>query len=290
MTEEHEIPAVRADNLSKTFRDFWWRPRVEAVKDITFSIKKGEVFGLLGPNGSGKSTTIKMLLGLLNPTQGSLSVLGHSPRHTRTKQRIGFLPEESYLYPYLTAEETLLFFGKLFGYSGRPLQEKVERLLARVDLTRHRHRQVGEFSKGMARRVGLAQALINDPELVILDEPTSGLDPIGTRQVKDLILELAEHGSTILLSSHLLADVEDVCERIAILYNGSLRASGPVSELLELKQQARLTFDAPAPDRLEMAKHAVERETGSAVVVDHPRRNLEKYFLEIIEQARKDKS
>ncbi len=208
------IVAVRG--LTKIFKDFWGRPKAKAVDNVDFEVRRGEVFGLLGPNGSGKSTTVKMLLGLLYPTKGHVEVFGHSPRHVSTKSRIGYLPEESYLYRYLDSNETLDFFGSLFDLPTNERRRRAEQLLEMVGLNQVRRRMVGEFSKGMQRRIGLAQALINDPDLVILDEPTSGLDPIGCREVKDLILALARRGKTVILSSHLLADVEDVCDRVVI--------------------------------------------------------------------------
>ena len=190
-------PIIRASELTKVFRDFWHRPKVRAVDHITFSVARGEVFGLLGPNGSGKSTTIKLILGLLHPSHGQLAVLGHSPRDVKSKARVGYLPEESYLYPYLTSEETLDFYGRLFDLSPAERRNRIGQLLDMIGLGHARHRVVGEFSKGMARRIGLAQALINDPDLVVLDEPTSGLDPIGCRQMKDLIRTLAARGKTV---------------------------------------------------------------------------------------------
>ena len=280
-------PIIEASHLTKVFRDFWRRPKVRAVNDISFTVKPGEVFGLLGPNGSGKSTTLKMLLGLLYPTSGQLHVLGRSPRDVKTKARIGYLPEESYLYPYLTSRETLTFYGMLFDLPAGERRERLEQLLAMIGLRHTRDRQVGEFSKGMARRIGLAQALINDPDLVILDEPTSGLDPIGCRQVKDLIQALAKRGKTILLSSHLLADVEDVCDRVAILYNGRVQALGTINELLEQRQQYRLTVPELPPAAMQRILAAMRAELGSEPVVDHPRRDLEQFFLEVVEKARR---
>ena len=279
-------PIIEASHLTKVFRDFWRRPKVRAVNDISFSVKPGEVFGLLGPNGSGKSTTLKMLLGLLYPTSGQLRVLGRSPRDVKTKARIGYLPEESYLYPYLTSKETLTFYGMLFDLPAGERRERLEQLFEMIGLRHARNRQVGEFSKGMARRIGLAQALINDPDLVILDEPTSGLDPIGCRQVKDLIQALAKRGKTILLSSHLLADVEDVCDRVAILYNGRVQALGTINELLEQRQQYRLTVPELPAAAMERILAAVRAELGSEPVLDHPRRDLEQFFLEVVEKAR----
>ena len=283
--------AIRAENLSKTFRDFWHRPRVEAVRSISFDVPAGQVFGLLGPNGSGKSTTIKMVLGLLFPSAGMLEVLGSSPRSVAVKSRIGYLPEESYLYPHLTPYETLAFYARLFRLPAAVARERIEQLLEMIGLAHARHRPVGEFSKGMARRIGLAQALLNDPDLVILDEPTSGLDPQGTRQVKDLILALAARGKTVLLSSHLLADVEDVCRQIAILFNGRILARGTLDELLTQKERTTLTFPTP-PDPLTLQKvlAAARAALGADPALDHPRQALEPYFLHVVETAAREAS
>ena len=245
-SESNDDIVLSVSNLHKVFKDFWGRPRAKAVNGIDFEIKRGEVFGLLGPNGSGKSTTIKMMLGLLHPTKGRIRILDKEPRDVKTKSRIGYLPEESYLYPYLTAEETLDFYGRLFDLNGAERKQRIEQLLDMVGLQHTGSRTIKEFSKGMARRIGLAQALINNPEIVILDEPTSGLDPIGTRQVKDLIESLAQRGKTVLLSSHLLADVEDVCDRIIILYGGHVQAQGSIKELLKVEDRYQIPFTHPA--------------------------------------------
>ena len=218
--ENKFAPVVQAVGLTKMFRDFWNRPKARAVNGIDFEIRPGEVVGLLGPNGSGKSTTVKMLLGLLYPSGGKVTVFGKSPRVVETKREIGYLPEESYLYKFLTAEETLDFFGSLFNLSAADRKQRIDQLLEMVGLSHARYRKVGEFSKGMARRIGLAQAMINDPAFLILDEPTSGLDPLGCREVKDLILALKKRGKTVLITSHLLSDVEDICDRVIILYGG----------------------------------------------------------------------
>ena len=282
-------PAVQAQSLTKTFRDFWHRPRVEAVRSISFSVPTGQVFGLLGPNGSGKSTTIKMILGLLFPTSGTLEVLGASPRSTSVKSRIGYLPEESYLYPHLTPLETLTFYAHLFRIPPAEARLRIEQLLDMIGLSHARNRPVGEFSKGMARRIGLAQALLNDPDLVILDEPTSGLDPQGTRQVKDLILALAARGKTILLTSHLLADVEDVCQQVAILFNGRILAHGTLDDLLAQKDKTTLTFPTPSdPATLRKILDATRAALGENPSLDHPRQPLEPYFLHVIESAARD--
>ena len=286
MTTQIE-PVVRAVGLTKEFRDFWGRPKAKAVNSIDFEIYPGEVVGLLGPNGSGKSTTVKMLLGLLYPTGGRLSVYGRSPRDVGTKREIGYLPEESYLYKYLTAAETLDFFGSLFNLSAADRKERIDQLLEMVGMEHARRRRVGEFSKGMARRIGIAQAMINDPSFLILDEPTSGLDPLGCREVKDLILTLKRRGKTVLVTSHLLSDVEDVCDRVIILYGGRIRAQGELSDLLTVSEENRITTPALPPAAMEKLL-ALLRENlhGESFKVDHPRRTLEEFFLEVIAEAR----
>ena len=283
------LPAIQATDLRKTFRDFWRRPRVEAVRGLSFAVPAGQVFGLLGPNGSGKSTTIKMILGLLFPTAGRLDVLGASPRAVAVKSRIGYLPEESYLYPHLTPVETLAFYARLFRLPRAVARERIEQLLEMIGLAHARNRPVGEFSKGMARRIGLAQALLNDPDLVILDEPTAGLDPQGTRQVKDLILALAARGKTVLLTSHLLADVEDVCAQVAILFNGRLLAQGTLDALLAQKDKTTLTFPTPPdPATLRQVLAAARAALGTEPDVDHPRQPLEPFFLHVVQTAARD--
>ncbi|MBU4274183.1 MAG: ABC transporter ATP-binding protein [Verrucomicrobia bacterium] len=279
-------PVVQAEALTKIFRDFWHRPKVRAVNGVDFEVMPGKIFGLLGPNGSGKSTILKMILGLLVPTGGSLRVFGLSPRHVRSKERIGYLPEESSLYPYLTAEEILYFYAGLFDLSRSERRARIDQLLAMVGLSHARRRQVGEFSKGMLRRIGLAQALINDPDLVVLDEPTSGLDPVGCRQVKDLILTLARRGKTVLLSSHLLADMEDICDRVAILCDGAIIVQGAVRDLLERRESYRLVFPVLAPDLLDKVLASLQHDTGVTPDVDHPKRTLEEFFLNAVERAR----
>lgn len=287
--EETNIPVVSAVGLTKEFRDFWGRPKARAVNDIDFEIRPGEVVGLLGPNGSGKSTTVKMLLGLLYPTGGRLSVLGRSPRAVETKRDIGYLPEESYLYKYLTAEETLDFFGSLFNLSAADRARRIEQLLDMVGMTHARRRRVGEFSKGMARRIGIAQAMINDPSFLILDEPTSGLDPLGCREVKDLILTLKKRGKTVLVTSHLLSDVEDVCDRVIILYGGRIRATGALNELLT--ETTSTTITTPVLPKEAMDKVLADlREAlhGEEFKVDHPRKSLEEFFLDVIAKAKSE--
>jgi ABC-2 type transport system ATP-binding protein len=279
------VIAVRG--LTKVFKDFWGRPKARAVDSVDFEVRQGEVFGLLGPNGSGKSTTIKMLLGLLHPTKGVIEVFGRSPRDVKTKARIGYLPEESYLYRYLDSRETLEFFGNLFTLRRDERARRSEQLLDMVGLTGARTRAVGEYSKGMQRRIGLAQALINDPDLVILDEPTAGLDPIGCREVKDLIVALARRGKTVVLSSHLLSDVEDVCDRVVIYYGGKIQAQGTLKELLATPDAVRITTPALPRETMERVLEIIRRDVSEDKVrVDTPTQNLESYFLDVVAKAR----
>lgn len=282
-------PVVECVALSKVFQDFWGRDKVLAVDHLDLQIMPGEIFGLLGPNGSGKSTTIKMLLGLLYPTSGMARVLGRLPTDTAVKSRIGFMPEESYLYRYLNAYETLDYYGRLFKLDRHERRRRTEQLIEMVGLKRAGRRPVGTYSKGMARRIGLAQALINDPDLLILDEPTTGLDPVGTRQIKDVIEVLGKRGKTVLLCSHLLADVEDVCDRVAIMYGGRRQALGEVSALLERRDVTEITvrqIDQAAIDKVLR----VVRECGSEVVdVHHPTHRLESLFLRVVGQAQRQR-
>tara|TARA_B100000683_G_scaffold261791_1_gene288126 strand:- start:2517 stop:3722 length:1206 start_codon:yes stop_codon:yes gene_type:complete len=285
VTQSDDVVVVRS--LEKVFRDFWGRPKAKAINDVSFEVRKGEVFGLLGPNGSGKSTTIKVLLGLLNPSRGVARIFGRSPRDVKTKERIGYLPEESYLYRYLNSAETLDFFGGLFALDGEEKKRRSEQLLEMVGLKGVQMRTVGEFSKGMQRRIGLAQALINDPDLVILDEPTAGMDPVGCREIKDLILNLKGRGKTVILSSHLLADVEDVCDRAVIYYGGKVQQYGTLEELLTERDSVQFTVPALSEmaqkEVLEVMGRHVDRES---IRVDNPSQNLESLFLNVVEEAR----
>jgi ABC-2 type transport system ATP-binding protein len=284
-TSAETVVSVRG--LTKVYKDFWGRPKARAVDNVDFEVRRGEVFGLLGPNGSGKSTTVKMLLGLLYPTKGHIEVFGRSPRHVATKSRIGYLPEESYLYRFLDSKETLGFFGSLFDLPPHERQKRSEELLEMVGLGNVRTRVVGEFSKGMQRRIGLAQALINDPDLVILDEPTAGLDPIGCREVKDLIITLKKRGKTILLSSHLLSDVEDVCDRVVIYYGGKIQALGTLNELLAQRDHVRITAPALPPQTMQRVMEIIRHDAHTdSIQIDNPRQNLESYFLEVVRNAR----
>jgi ABC-2 type transport system ATP-binding protein len=283
---------VACQRLTKVFKDFWMRDRARAVDALDLTIHQREIFGLLGPNGSGKSTTIKMILGLLRPTSGRIAVFGRPPSDVATKRRIGYLPEESYLYPFLNARETLDYYGKLFELDHRTRQRRTDELLDMVGLTGAQFRPVREYSKGMQRRIGIAQALINDPELLILDEPTTGLDPIGTRQVKDLILELGRRGKTVILSSHLLADVEDCVDRMVILYGGKIRREGSCNELLARHDRTTIETDGLDVETITAIDELVRQRTGGAksiVRVASPRQKLEELFVGIVEEARNER-
>lgn len=278
--------AIETIALTKAFTDWWGRTRVLAVDDLNLRVEHNEVYGLLGPNGSGKSTTIKVLLSLLNPTKGSGFILGGKSNDPKIAARIGFLPEESYLYKYLSARETLEFYGQLFGLSSKVLKIRIESLLDMVGLSSMANRPIGTFSKGMQRRIGLAQALINDPDVLILDEPTSGLDPLGTRQIKDLIKAMADRGKTVLLCSHLLADVEDVCDRICVLYGGKVQCEGKVGDLLEKTNEKQIVTDLTSDSALSEIRTIIEKQGGS-FRTSSPSYKLEDFFVNVVHEAQK---
>jgi ABC-2 type transport system ATP-binding protein len=276
---------IEAQNLSKVYRDFWGRQKVRALKALDLEVRRGEIFGLLGPNGSGKSTTIKLLLGLLFPTSGRALVFGKDATETTKNERIGYLPEESYLYRFLTAEETLDFYGRLFDMPSAQRRQRVDELIEKVGLNWARRRQLREYSKGMTRRIGLAQALINDPDLVLLDEPTSGLDPLGTREMKDMILELKAQKKTVVMCSHLLADVQDVCDRIAILYQGDLKELGAVNDLLQVSDETSVRARNLPPEARDEIAQVIARHGGEVVSIENPRTTLEELFLNIVRES-----
>lgn len=283
MVTQENVIEIR--NLSKVYRDFWGRKKVQAVKSLSLDVKRGEVFGLLGPNGSGKTTTIKMLLGLLFPTSGEIRILGRNAADVEKNQRIGYLPEESYLYKFLNADETLDFYGRLFRIPAKERAERADKLIKMVGLDVARRRQLKEYSKGMTRRIGLAQALINDPELVLLDEPTSGLDPIGTREMKDLILRLKDEGKTVVLCSHQLADVQDVSDRIAVLFQGELKVLGEVDQLLELRNETEIRTGHLSDEAIEEVKAVLAKHTSSDSSFQRPRADLEQLFLRTVRES-----
>ncbi|HTN74130.1 MAG TPA: ABC transporter ATP-binding protein [Pirellulaceae bacterium] len=276
---------IETRNLSKVYRDFWGRQKVKALKSLDLEVRKGEIFGLLGPNGSGKSTTIKLILGLLFPTTGDALVFGKKASDVAKNERIGYLPEESYLYKFLNAEETLDFYGRLFNMSAATRKARVAELIHMMGLDWAKRRQLKEYSKGMTRRIGLAQALINDPELIVLDEPTTGLDPIGSREMKDLILRLRDQGKTVLMCSHLLADVQDVCDRIAILHQGELKELGRVDSLLKIQNLTQVRAEGLSKAGEEEIRAVIAKHGGKLVSMENPTTTLEELFLSIVSDS-----
>jgi ABC-2 type transport system ATP-binding protein len=281
---KHDV-VIQTRNLTKIYRDFWGRKKVRALNSLSLDVKKGEVFGLLGPNGSGKTTTLKLLLGLLFPTEGEVTILGKPATDVTKNERIGYLPEESYLYRFLNAEETLDFYGKLFDMPASVRRERSKKLIERVGLTKARRRQLKEYSKGMTRRIGLAQALINEPDLILLDEPTSGLDPIGSRDMKDLIVELKKEGKTVVMCSHLLADVQDVCDRIAILEGGELKVFGKVQDLLKDQGVTQMKTTQLSEAAIADVNAALARHGAKLLEVDHPTATLEELFIKTVRES-----
>jgi ABC-2 type transport system ATP-binding protein len=280
---------VKTQNLTKVYRDFWGRRKKTALRALNLEINRGEIFGLLGPNGSGKTTTIKLLLGLLFPTEGDAFVFGEPAIQVNKNEKIGYLPEESYLYRFLNAEETLDFYGRLFNMSADKRRKRSAELIEMVGLVHDKKRVLKEYSKGMRQRIGLAQALINDPQLIILDEPTSGLDPLGTRWMKDLIIDLRKQGKTVLMCSHRLDDVQDVCDRIAILYDGELQELGEVKMLLEdaVRLEVRAKGVRMTPELRGELEALLKKYGGQLESLGHPTTTLEDLFLHIVEESKR---
>ncbi len=279
--------AVSIKNLTKFFPVPWKRERLVAVKDLSLEVQEGEVFGLLGPNGSGKSTTLKVLLGLVTPTSGTAQVFGYDSRDFPARREVGFLPENPYFYKFLTAAETVRFYGKLCGLGGRVLTDRVNELLALVGLEEARDRRVGTFSKGMLQRIGLAQAIVQDPRLVVLDEPTAGVDPAGSRQIRDLILGLKSRGMTVLLTSHLLEQVQEVCDRVGIMARGRLLQEGRLESLIEVGNQTQYVVENAPPGLDEKIAALVQSEGGTLVESTRPQRTLENVFIDVTTQDSK---
>lgn len=275
--------AIKTEDLTKIYRNVWCRSKVLALDKLNIHIKKGEIFGLLGPNGSGKSTTLKLLLGLIFPTKGKAYVLGKTTNDVIVKNRIGFLPEESCFYRFLNADETLDFYGQLFRIPGKERKLRINRLIERVGLEFARKRPLRQYSKGMLRRIGIAQALINDPDLIILDEPTSGLDPVGTKETKDIIIELKKLGKTVLLCSHLLTDVQNICDRVAILDKGKLQTIGTIDEMLSSKDVVEILARNLSNDALMEIEWLIKEKQGEVVSISHSSGTLEDLFLKIYE-------
>jgi ABC-2 type transport system ATP-binding protein len=273
-------PAVSVRGLTKIFPIPFRRRSVQAVRNLNLRVEPGEVYGLLGPNGSGKSTTLKIILGLVWPTAGQTEIFGCDSRRVASREVVGFLPENAYFYKYLTGEETLLFFGRLSGRHGASLRRRIDELLDLVRLTPARDRPLGTYSKGMLQRIGLAQAIIHDPKLLILDEPTAGVDPVGSREIRDLILQLKSRGITVLLSSHLLAQAQEICDRVGILANGVLVREGPLDQLISVRNQTELVLENASTTALdEIVK--IAKGSGATVVARRtPTTTLEELFLE----------
>lgn len=274
-------PAVEIRHLVKEFRPAGRKLPLRAVDDVSLTIGAGEVYGLIGPNGSGKSTTMKALLGLVQPDSGVCRIFGHDSLKVDSRQQVGFLPENPYFYKHLSGAETLRFYGKLCGLRGAVLEARVKELLALVDLSEAGDRRLGGYSKGMLQRIGLAQALVQEPRLVILDEPTAGVDPIGSRQIRDLIFNLKERGITVFLCSHLLEQVQEVCDRVGIIHRGRMVKEGPLDELLALGDQTELILKDASPELLEKIRGLVAEDGGATLLrADRPKTTLERLFLE----------
>ncbi|MBU3664568.1 MAG: ABC transporter ATP-binding protein [Chthoniobacterales bacterium] len=274
---------VEIDHLTKVFKVPMRRDRVVAVRDLSLRVEPGEVYGLLGPNGSGKSTTLKIVLGLISPTRGRTKVFGEDSALVRSRRDVGFLPENPYFYKFLTGAETVRFFGKLSGLGARELEPRIRELLELVGLTEAADRRVGSYSKGMLQRIGLAQALVQDPGLLVLDEPTAGVDPVGSREIRDLILALRKRGKTILLCSHLLSQVQEICDRVGILARGTLVREGRVDDLLSVRDREEFVLEKTSPEKMAALRRAAEDLGLKVVWSGRPQTTLENLFLEAIE-------
>jgi ABC-2 type transport system ATP-binding protein len=274
-------PAISIEKLTKEFPIPFKRERVTAVRDLTLRVEPGQVYGLLGPNGSGKSTTMKIVLGLVAPTRGRTEIFGRDSTQVESREDVGFLPENPYFYKFLTGSETLHFFGKLCGLRGKKLRDRAKELLALVRLESAAERRIGGYSKGMLQRIGLAQAMIQEPRLLVLDEPTAGVDPAGSREIRDLILDFKARGITVLLCSHLLGQVQEICDRIGILHQGLLIREGRLDELISIENQTELILENASPELLAEVRAAVARSSATVVEERRPQTTLERYFLEV---------
>ena len=275
-----ETPAVQVNSLVKDFKGSFGQGLIRAVNKVSFEIAPGEVYGLIGPNGSGKSTTMKALLGLVSPSEGSCAIFGRDSTKVDSRQDVGFLPENPYFYKHLSGEETIRFYGRLCGMKGKALRDRTMELLTLVGLEDARSRRLGGYSKGMLQRIGLAQALVQDPRLLILDEPTAGVDPIGSRQIRDLIFTLKDRGFTVFLCSHLLEQVQEVCDRVGIIHKGSLVREGPLEDLISIEDQTEIILRNATPGLLDSIRDLTSREEGVQLIrTGNPRTTLERLFL-----------
>ena len=276
----NDVPAVEVKNLVKDFKGALGVKNVRAVKDVSLQIAPGEVYGLIGPNGSGKSTTMKAVLGLVAPTSGTTSIFGRNSLKVDSRNEVGFLPENPYFYKHLTAAETVRFYGKLCGMRGRKLKERIGELLELVGLQDARDRRLRGFSKGMLQRIGLAQAMVQDPRLLVLDEPTAGVDPTGSRQIRDLILELKNRGITVFLCSHLLEQVQQVCDRVGIIHQGVLVNEGRLDELISVENRTEIILENASENLLDQIRSLIDVTHQAEVVSEgNARTTLEDLFL-----------
>ena len=273
--------AISIRNLTKVYPIPFKRERVVAVRNLSLEVEPGQVYGLLGPNGSGKSTTMKIVLGLVSPTEGTTTIFGRDSSEVESREQVGFLPENPYFYKFLTGEETLHFYGKICGLRGAKLRDRTGELLALVGLEGARNRRLGGYSKGMLQRIGLAQALIQDPRLLVLDEPTAGVDPAGSREIRDLILDFKKRGITVMLCSHLLEQVQEICDRVGILHQGRLVREGKLDELIAIENQTELILENASPDLLQQIDALVKGSDAKLIAQHKPQRTLERYFLEV---------
>jgi len=282
--------AVEIKNLTKDFPTPFRRKKIRAVEDVSLNIDQGEIYGLIGPNGSGKSTTMKALLGLLAPTEGTCKIFGRDSVKVDSRKDVGYVPENPYFYKHLTGKETLAFYGKLCGLSGKTLSSRIDELLVMVDLERARNQKVGTFSKGMLQRIGLAQALIHEPRLLILDEPTAGVDPVGARGIRDLILSLKEAGKTVFLCSHLLEQVQEICDRVGIIFNGQIKKEGTLDELITLKARLELTASGSPEAQKKLMDLAEGLEGLDVISSGAPKTSLESLFIEMANEEESKKA
>ncbi len=287
MTHPNPVPAIEITGLTKDFSLNLRGIKLRAVENLTLNIPEGQVFGLLGPNGSGKSTTIKIILGLLEPTVGECKVFGVSSVRVDSRLNVGYLPEAPYFYRYLSGSELVRFYGRICGVPRKRLDERVREVIDWVGLSAAAHRRVGTYSKGMLQRIGLAQALVHDPRLIILDEPTAGVDPVGSAEISELILKLKNQGKTVLITSHLLAQIEDICDRVAILDRGKLILEGAVNELVSMQNRQSLIVDSLPPAELEELRGWLAARGHALTAVEQPRTRLDQLFLSKVSRPQK---
>ena len=281
-------PAISIENLTKEFSNpsVFNRGKITAVENLTLNVAPGHVYGLLGPNGSGKSTTMKIVLGLVTPTSGRTCIFGRDSRDVESREAVGFLPENPYFYKFLTGFETLDFYGKLCGLGGKMLRDRSRELLALVGLESAADRRVGGYSKGMLQRIGLAQALVQDPRLLVLDEPTAGVDPAGSHEIRDLIVRLKQRGITVMLCSHLLSQVQEICDRIGIMNHGKLVREGALSDLISIENQTEITLENASPELLAELRERAEAGGARVLGAHKPQQNLERYFLDVTSEKK----